>query len=292
MFQYIPLLLATLTNSITCHFPTQVLELRLLSVTGTFSYIVYFLALPPPRDWTPILWSLTFLAVNGQKIYEILVERKADLHTRFHTPEFEQIYETYFKSYGITLRQFQYIMEKAKTIELKKGDILLREGDRMTDVYLVTSGKTWASSLGRRMTAVSFKPQAHVEKGAWIGEMAYLSPESERRGGQTDRAMYTIVAQEDTIVRSWSHDDMKALMERSSDMRSALTRAMTAAIVEKVVGFTNSKRRATQQRYWGLERLWPWRHQESEQAEGDSQPPKVTLDKQPVFSVPEGGTNS
>ena len=51
-------------------------------------------------------------------------------------------------------------------------------------------------------------------------------------------AMFSIVAKEDCTVLVWSHDDMSELMSRSTDMRASLTRAMTAAIVGKVINFT------------------------------------------------------
>jgi len=50
---------------------------------------------------------------------------------------------------------------------------------------------------------------------------------------KASRSMYTIVAQDDCIVLRWSHADMQSLMEKSTDMRAALTRAMTAAVVGK-----------------------------------------------------------
>ena len=139
----------------------QVLELRLLSVAGSFSYVVYCFALPGPRDWAPILWSLTFIAVNGQKIYQILVERKGSVVLN---AEQQAIYENYFQPHGLTLKQFQYINEKAHTIRLKKGDVLVREGEQMKDVFLVTSGKTRAHHMGRRLTAVSFAPPKEKER--------------------------------------------------------------------------------------------------------------------------------
>ena len=58
--------------------------------------------------------------------------------------------------------------------------------------------------------------------------------------------MYTIVAQEDCVVLRWRHDVMEGLMEKSTDMRAALTRAMTAAIVGKVINFTVSRSKANQ----------------------------------------------
>jgi hypothetical protein len=58
--------------------------------------------------------------------------------------------------------------------------------------------------------------------------------------------MYTIVAQEDCVVLRWRHDVMEGLMGKSTDMRAALTRAMTAAIVGKVINFTVSRSKANQ----------------------------------------------
>ena len=124
---------------------------------------MYFFSLPGPRDWTPILWTCTFIAVNGAKIYDILVERKGSVNL---TTEEQVIYEQYFQPHGHTVKQFQYIMEKARTIRLKKGEVLIREGDVMKDVFLVTSGRTRAHHLGRRLTAVSFVPPHHRDPQA------------------------------------------------------------------------------------------------------------------------------
>jgi CRP-like cAMP-binding protein len=65
-----------------------------------------------------------------------------------------------------------------------------------------------------------------------------------------NRSMYTIVAQDDCTVLRWSHADMELLMEKSSDMRAALTRAMTAAIVGKVINFTISRTNAAKLPTW------------------------------------------
>jgi CRP-like cAMP-binding protein len=55
------------------------------------------------------------------------------------------------------------------------------------------------------------------------------------------RSMYTIIADDDCIVLRWSQEDMESLFERSIDMRAGLTRAMTAAVVGKVINFTVSR---------------------------------------------------
>lgn len=79
-------------------------------------------------------------------------------------------------------------------------------------------------------------------------------------------AIYTIVADGDedegegggdgcTVLLRWRFDKMEGLMASSSDMRSALTRAMTAAIVGKVIHFTVSR----SQQKWPTAALSSWR---------------------------------
>ena len=72
-----------------------------------------------------------------------------------------------------------------------------------------------------------------------------------------DHSLYTIVALDDCVVLEWTHSDMLALLERSSDMRAALTRAMSAAVVGKVINFTVSKSHA--KRSWA-QWLEDWAH--------------------------------
>jgi CRP-like cAMP-binding protein len=294
---------------------SDVLELRTLSVTGSCASLIYFASFPAAqRALTPLLWSLTFISVNGFKIVQILVERQAKVYFQ---KEQEDAYRLYFQPHGMTPKQFEYVMEKATTLHLQQGDLLVKEGDLLDRVYLVTSGQTRAHHLGRRLTAVSFTPNFQATQqggpsGAWVGEMAFLErcwnkndkqqPSSARTAGKNDsttlhpsgpqyataRAMYTIAAVQDkTIVLVWSHADMEGLLVRSPDMRVALTRAMTAAIVGKVVNFTAS-RKASNTSWWGS--LWPQRSPTPTRVlveDEEASPEKVKVDQKPVFLVPE-----
>mmetsp|Transcript_48710 Transcript_48710/g.55188 ORF Transcript_48710/g.55188 Transcript_48710/m.55188 type:complete len:429 (+) Transcript_48710:955-2241(+) len=56
-----------------------------------------------------------------------------------------------------------------------------------------------------------------------------------------DVFLYSIIAAEDCTIMSWSHKEMEALMKSSIDLRSALTRAMSSALVGKVVNLTISR---------------------------------------------------
>lgn len=61
-------------------------------------------------------------------------------------------------------------------------------------------------------------------------------------GPRTGKSLYTIVATNDCELLRWSFDDMEALFGRSTDIRAAMTRAMTSAIVGKVINFTVSRK--------------------------------------------------
>jgi len=52
---------------------------------------------------------------------------------------------------------------------------------------------------------------------------------------------FTIVAATECILWQWDFDQVEQLMNRSGDFRGALSRAMTSAIVSKVINFTISK---------------------------------------------------
>jgi hypothetical protein len=67
---------------------SDVLELRGLSVTGSLCAVVYHVTIQPFRI-TPILWSLTFAAVNSFKIFQIMQERKGSVNL---TEQEEEMY--------------------------------------------------------------------------------------------------------------------------------------------------------------------------------------------------------
>jgi CRP-like cAMP-binding protein len=48
---------------------------------------------------------------------------------------------------------------------------------------------------------------------------------------KANKALYTIIAKEDCTILRWSHADLESVMERSTDLRAAMTRAMSSAIL-------------------------------------------------------------
>jgi CRP-like cAMP-binding protein len=249
-------------------------------MTGNILFVAYNLG-QTRILWPSIAWSSLFAAVNGVKIFEILHERNAEVHM---TKEQEAVFVEHFMPHGITPKQFERIENKADTRRLKKGEYLTRKGDKLDGLYLIIEGSTRAHILGRQLTAISTNPDTKGDQkeggdsGAWVGEMAFLdrfwTKEQGKKTNETSSeeasetqvpkkvlgvALYTImVASEECTVMSWSQDDMEELMESSTDLRAALTRAMTSALVGKVVNLTVSRiqRDAPRWTTW----LSDWKH--------------------------------
>lgn len=230
---------------------SDILELRTLTMTGQFTFAAYNMA-QPNILWPSVLWSMIFASVNATKIFSIFHERTAVVHM---TDEQERIFVDYFMNHGVTPLQFTWVEKKAQVLLVDKGETLIKKGDVIDRIFLVIHGSTHAHIRGKRLTAASSSPQTRGDQleggdsGAWIGELAFLDWFYGRHDDKTDRdvqrgklgrgvALYEIVADEDSKVLSWTHEAMEELMETSTDLRAALTRATTAAVVAKVVNLT------------------------------------------------------
>lgn len=222
-----------------------------------------------------VAWSCLFASVNAVKIFEILHER----HVNVHMSEYqEELFVEHFMPHGIAPKQFEKIESKAKKLQLRKGDFLIRKGDKLDHVFLVVEGSTQAHILGRRLSAASTSRETKGDQktggdsGVWVGEITFLekfgskvkrsegaedSPMDIRRQG-LGISLYSIVAAEDCTVMSWSHSDLEELMESSTDLRAALTRAMTSALVGKIVNLTISRKDGMVNNWSGW--LADWKH--------------------------------
>ncbi|KAL3930486.1 MAG: hypothetical protein SGBAC_011748, partial [Bacillariaceae sp.] len=136
---------------------SDILELRSLSMTGSIASIFYLVG-QQRILWASVAWGSIFASVNGYKIYEIYQERNSEVHMN---EKQEKVYVDYFLPHGITPKQFERIEAKATKLQLKKGDHLVRNGEKLEHVYLIVSGKTKAHILGRHITAMTKGDEEH-----------------------------------------------------------------------------------------------------------------------------------
>lgn len=256
---------------------SDILELRCLSMTGSFSSVIYSIT---KRIYFPAIWSAIFALTNAYKVFFILEERKGKAKTLTSTEE--KVYLDIFKAHGVTPRQFEKLIHIAKEIHLKAGQCLVEKGETFDSVFLVKSGSMDArTSMQRRVTAASTddstQSQIGGDSGIWIGELAFLDAMAakdirnkanqidDRKVSEADydlntskkinktlkssqctqnpmrSAILSYVATEDTTLYEFDHEELIELLSTSIDLRSSITRCMTAAVVSKVVNLYISK---------------------------------------------------
>jgi CRP-like cAMP-binding protein len=253
-----------------------------------------------------VAWSCLFAGVNAVKIFEILHERHVEVHM---TQDQEELFVEHFMPHGITPKQFEKIENKARKFQIEKGDFLIRKGEDLDHVFLVVKGSTQAHILGRRLSAASTSRETKGDQriggdsGAWVGEMTFLERfgskvkmseqakdshlESRRQG--LGISMYSIVAAEDCTVMSWSHSDLEELMEISTDLRAALTRAMTSSLVGKIVNLTLSRKEGMVNDWSGW--LADWKHNDGASVQVRSLQ-KLILEEEEEEEEEEDGTET
>ena len=258
---------------------SDILELRSLSVTGNLCFIVYVLR-QKVILWPNIFWSGLFASVNSWKIYQILDERNSSVSmTKEEEKIFVDFFMTHGvtpKQFERIEKSAKVFELKKGELLIQKGEkphsvYLIVEGS--TNALVLGRRLTAAST--------NFETKGDQKEGgdsgAWAGEMAFLKKfwEEEQRsiiqqsediaassgtnkhtttnihpkvnvksvptGGIFEAYIYSIIATEDCTVMSWSHKEMEALMKSSTDLRAALTRAMSSALVGKVVNLTVSR---------------------------------------------------
>jgi len=263
---------------------SDILELRTLSVTGNLCFITYALRQNVVL-WPNIFWSGLFASVNSLKIYQILDERNASvsmtkeeekIFVDFFMPhgvtpkQFERINQS---SEVFHLEKGELLIQKG---EKPHSVYLIVEGSTNALILgrRLTAASTTIETRGDKKEG--------GDSGAWAGEMAFLKqfwekeqrsatqqkddkatntePKKERsenddlpttvkskpsNGGISEAYIYSIVATEDCTIMSWSHEEMEELMKSSTDLRSALTRAMSSALVGKVINLTVSRTHKT-----------------------------------------------
>ncbi len=108
-----------------------------------------------------------------------------------------------------------------ETLELKRGDVLVRQGEVADALYIVVTGRFAVTLDGRRQLVAEIGP------GQPIGEIAFLA------GGARTA---TVTALRDSLVLRLGRADFEALCAKSPGIWRALTVALASRVAEGNVG--------------------------------------------------------
>jgi CRP-like cAMP-binding protein len=135
---------------------------------------------------------------------------------------------TFLESYWIkeqSKHQPAHIEEKEEEPEEKKDEIVEEAAAEKKSKAAAVPEEKKDENIEEASAEIKRKATAVVEKKPFK-VVARAPPKL-----KVDKALYTIVAKEDCTIMRWSHADMQSVMEGSTDLRAAMTRAMSSAIL-------------------------------------------------------------
>jgi CRP-like cAMP-binding protein len=158
-FNDIPAHLSYVTIAIS-YFLTNVFWLRVAAVVGLFLEIVYF-RLTGTNVSTGIPWDSLFIAIN---LYQLIWLVRDRLNARLPEKDAEMLRQSFS---GLDDSQIARMLRAADWKDYVQGDVLTRQDAPVDALYFLCSGRATVEVDGTFVT--------YLEKGSFIGEIAYLT---------------------------------------------------------------------------------------------------------------------
>lgn len=127
---------------------------------------------------------------------------------------------------GLNKKELKALFSISKSISVKKGEHLIREGEKANEIYIIIDG-TLDVVKHDKQTQTSFSIDT-LSTGDTVGEMAYLT-----KGHRTA----SVTAKRESHLRGIPIDDFIALLEKDKGLMSIFFRV--AEIVSKRIHHTN-----------------------------------------------------
>lgn len=187
------------------------LVMRLLVITGTALYILYYFLYPDVPLWDAIITSVIMVFANLYVLSQVLLERTL---LRMSDDE-KQLFDAFET---LNPGQFRHLLKHAQwNVAIDPtGTILTREDKPCSGLYYVFSGEICVEKVDR-----SFRLPA----GNFIGEIAYVL--------NRETTATTIAPVGSRFVR-WDTKDLRALTKKKPVLGNALNALLTRDLAKKL----------------------------------------------------------
>jgi len=243
---------------------SDMLALRLLTITAIGSGIAFqYYRLPEPL-WIPIRWNFLIIGINVAMVGALAYERR---RAESMPDDLERIYrEARFEERGFTKVEFCRLFGMGRRTELPRGYVLARDGRVNDKLYLLLDGGT--ALIEKRGRKVASVPEYH-----FVNEMSFLlyrygggDSSSKKTGDDSDdgnasrkrgaaagtephqRHVATADAKIDSPGRGditecwvWSFDELKKGLESDREVSNAWSSYLNHDLRNKLVGQQQSE---------------------------------------------------
>ncbi len=185
-----------------------IMPLRILAIASGITAVVYDFGI---NQFSMVGWEAAFALVNivqvGILMYERRMAQLTDEEAELRSRMFDQL----------NVVDFHRLIRTGTWVSTQAGEVLTRQGERVARIVLITDGATKVDVDGQIV--------AYCNQGDFIGEMAFVS-------GNAATATVTTIAP--TRYLMWTFTDLKSLISKYPDIRTALQSVFNQNLIEKL----------------------------------------------------------
>ena len=189
---------------------TRIFWLRVAAVVGLFLQIAYF-RLTGGDTMVGIGWDLIFIAINLVMIFLLVRERASLTLPEKDAPMLRQSFP------GLDDAQIARLLKAADWRDAQPGETLTKQDHAVDSLFFLCSGRASVEVNG------SF--ETYLEKGSFIGEIAYLTG---------NLATATVVIDEPSRVLAFSKLRMAKVTDRDSRIAGIIYELLGRDLAQKM----------------------------------------------------------
>ena len=195
----------------------SIIWLRLLTVTGNFIVIPYYLYFFEAPLWNPIVWIVIYTTINLVMLFIIYLESRS---VKLSDAE-QKIYDLIFKS--IEPRVFKKLIDHGSWEELQPEVKLVSRDTELESLMLVVEGEA----------EVVLKNGEHliIPTGGFIGEQSFIT------GGKTSADVTT--GKESTTILRWNSQNLRKYLADKVVLKDTLDLILTSDLIFKLRGMND-----------------------------------------------------
>jgi len=185
------------------------LWLRILVLTGTVFYLLYYFFIDETPLWEAIATTTILGLINTYMIFILILERTTFAMDDLTTRVFEK-FDT------LTPGQFRKVIKLATTTEVATQTVLTQQGQSIDRLHLVVDGSVNLEKSGQNHA---------MQAPLFLGEISFLLD---------DTASANVTVPKDATVVSWAFTDLHRLMDKAPAIRNAIIALFSRDLAQKL----------------------------------------------------------
>ena len=190
----------------------KIVWLRLLTITGNFLVVPYYLFFLDPPLWNSFVWVCIYTLINLVMLFIIYLESRpiklSDLE--------QKIYDLTFKS--LEPRVFKKLIDHGSIEELQPEVVLVTSNSDLDSLMLVVEGEA--------EVVLKHGEQLIIPTGGFIGEQSFIT------GGKTSADVTT--GKEAAKIIRWNSEALRKHLAGKDVLRDNLDLIFTADLIHKL----------------------------------------------------------